>query len=399
MRDDLLRNSGDLGIGKEGEIEIGLLVAHEREVEGAGLGLVSCVGAGDGEPARERRLVSRIAGSSGVSHETVTAPATLHHEVAIPRLLIRQGNGKADSELLAVDAFAAIDDTVHTAVCGKRSDGGRARIRWRNGCAGSNQFSLRDLDATKLKTFQLRAAIGLLGLRSRECAEECRRQHCKLLALHLFSSTALHYYDHDRRKTTMRLIGLAMLMATSCCFAQDSGDFKPATSNVLDAQYPRVDSNSRVQIRFKAPDATKVRVNFWSGPKADMEKQADGFWTFTTPPMAPGLHYYTVIVDGAEVSDPGSTAYFGGSKWASAVEVPEAGATYYLPQNVPHGQVREIWYHSNVTGTWRHALVYTPPGYDTSRTSATPCFTCSTAAARTNPGGRGRARRISSSIT
>src|SRR5947209_4692629 len=134
----------------------------------------------------------------------------------------------------------------------------------------------------------------------------------------------LHSYDHDRRKTTMRLIGFAIVMATSCCLAQDSGDFRLAISNVLDAQYPRVDSNSRVQIRFKAPEATKVRVNFWSGPKADMEKQADGFWTFTTPSMAPGLHYYTVIVDGAEVSDPGSTAYFGGSRWASAVEVPEA---------------------------------------------------------------------------
>jgi enterochelin esterase-like enzyme len=80
--------------------------------------------------------------------------------------------------------------------------------------------------------------------------------------------------------------------------------------------------------------------------------------------MAPGLHYYTLIVDGAEMSDPGSTAYFGGSKWASAVEVPEAGATYYEPQDVPHGQVRDIWYHSSVTGTWRPAFVYTPPGYD-----------------------------------
>jgi len=163
----------------------------------------------------------------------------------------------------------------------------------------------------------------------------------------------------------MRLAALAIFIATSCCCAQTSGDFKPATSNVLDAPYPRVGNSSRVEIRFKAPDATKVRVNFWSGPKADMQKQDDGFWTFTTPPMAPGLHYYTVVVDGAEVSDPGSTAYFGGSKWASAVEVPEAGATYYLPQNVPHGEVREVWYHSNVTGTWRHALVYTPPAYDT----------------------------------
>ncbi len=102
----------------------------------------------------------------------------------------------------------------------------------------------------------------------------------------------------------MKLVGIVILLAVSCCFAQEPGDFKPATSNVLDAQYPKVDSNSRVQIRFKAPDATKVKLNFWSGPKVDMEKAADGFWTFTTPPMAPGLHYYTLIVDGAEVSDP-----------------------------------------------------------------------------------------------
>ena len=158
-----------------------------------------------------------------------------------------------------------------------------------------------------------------------------------------------------------------VLLAASFCFAQEQGGFKPATSNVLDAQFPKVDSNSRVLIRFKATDASKVRVNFWSGPKADMEKQPDGFWTFTTPPMAPGLHYYTIIVDGAEVSDPGSTAYFGGGKWASAVEVPEAGADYYLLQDVPHGQVRPIWYHSRVTGTWRDAFVYLPPDYDTSK--------------------------------
>jgi len=163
----------------------------------------------------------------------------------------------------------------------------------------------------------------------------------------------------------MKLVLMAILLSASLCYGQEQRDFKPAISNVLDALYPRVDSNSRVEIRFKAPDATKVKLNCWSGPKIDMEKQTDGFWTVTTPPMAPGLHYYTIIVDSAEVSDPGSTAYFGGSKWASAVEVPEAGADYYLPKDVPHGQVREVWYHSSVTSTWRHALVYLPPNYDT----------------------------------
>ncbi|HLJ49858.1 MAG TPA: hypothetical protein VKU01_27780 [Bryobacteraceae bacterium] len=125
----------------------------------------------------------------------------------------------------------------------------------------------------------------------------------------------------------MRLIVLVTVMAAPLCLAQGPGDFKPATSNVLDAQYPRVDSNSRVQIRFKAPDAGKVRVNFWSGPKADMEKQADEYWTFTTPPMAPGLHYYTLIVDGAEVSDLGSTAYFGGSRFPESRDSSAARST------------------------------------------------------------------------
>ena len=64
------------------------------------------------------------------------------------------------------------------------------------------------------------------------------------------------------------------------------------------------------------------------------------------------------------MNDPGSHAFFGGSKHASAVEVPEAGADYYAIKAVPHGQVREVWYDSKVTGTWRHALVYLPPDYD-----------------------------------
>lgn len=162
----------------------------------------------------------------------------------------------------------------------------------------------------------------------------------------------------------MKFVGIAIILFASFCWAQDAGDFQPSSTNVWAAQYPRVDSTGRVQIRVKAPDATKVRVNFWSGPKVDMEKHADGFWTVTTTPLVPGLHYYTVVIDGAEVSDPNTHAFFGGGKPASAVEVPEPGSTYYSVQDVPHGAVREVWYHSKVTGSWRHALVYLPPKYD-----------------------------------
>jgi enterochelin esterase-like enzyme len=162
----------------------------------------------------------------------------------------------------------------------------------------------------------------------------------------------------------MTRIGMALFLLATVCSARESSDFRPAETNVWSAEYPRVDGAGRVEVRVRAADATKVRVNFWSGPKVDMAKQADGFWTVTTPPLAPGLHYYTIVVDGAEMSDPGSHAFFGGGKHASAVEVPEPGADYYAIRAVPRGQVREAWYHSKVTGTWRHALVYLPPDYD-----------------------------------
>jgi len=158
--------------------------------------------------------------------------------------------------------------------------------------------------------------------------------------------------------------GIILALLTTWCCAQATSEFRPASTNVWGAQYPRVDAAGRVQVRVKAPDATKVRLNFWSGPKVDMQKGADGFWSVTTEPLVPGLHYYTVVIDGADVSDPGSHAFFGGNRHASAVEIPEAGSDYYSIKDVPHGQVREVWYHSKVTGTWRHAMVYLPPDYE-----------------------------------
>jgi enterochelin esterase family protein len=167
----------------------------------------------------------------------------------------------------------------------------------------------------------------------------------------------------------MNRVAVAMLLIAGFCVAQEFGGFEPASTNVWGAAYPRIDSSRRVQFRVKAPNAAKVTLNFWSSPKLEMTKQPDGFWTVTTTPLVPGFHYYTLLIDGAEFTDLNSHAFFGGGKDASGIEIPEEGSTYYLPQDVPHGQVREVWYYSKVTGNWRHALVYTPPDYDT-RTSA-----------------------------
>ena len=140
---------------------------------------------------------------------------------------------------------------------------------------------------------------------------------------------------------------------------------KPAPTNVLGAEYPRVTDDSRVVFQLKAPQAQRVQADIM-GTKYDMLKDEGGAWTVTTPPLVPGFHYYQLVVDGTSMNDPSSHAYFGVGRDFSGIEVPEKGVDYYLPKDVPHGQVRTLWYRSSVTGDWRRCFVYTPPDYDAS---------------------------------
>ena len=83
----------------------------------------------------------------------------------------------------------------------------------------------------------------------------------------------------------MTKLRMAILLFATLCCALDPGDFHPASTNVWGAEFPRVDGTRKAQIRVRAPEANKVRLNVWSGPKIDMEKQSDGFWAVTTPPL------------------------------------------------------------------------------------------------------------------
>jgi enterochelin esterase-like enzyme len=101
-----------------------------------------------------------------------------------------------------------------------------------------------------------------------------------------------------------------------------------------------------------------------------------------------------VFIDGAEVNDPSSETFFGTGKNASGIEIPEKGVDYYLPKDVPHGDVRERWYKSATTGTWRRVYVYCPPGYDTDRDARYPVLFLQHGAARTSGAGRTRGGRL-----
>lgn len=155
------------------------------------------------------------------------------------------------------------------------------------------------------------------------------------------------------------------LFAGTFCNGQATGSpagSNPATSNVRGAEYPRVTSDLKAIFRIKAPDAQKIQILL--DKKYDMVKDDQGTWTVTTEPQVPGFHYYFLLIDGVQVSDPASESYFGWGRMSSGIEIPESGVDYYTVKNVPHGDIRAKWYFSSVSGKWRRAYIYCPPGYD-----------------------------------
>src|SRR5688572_9073409 len=136
----------------------------------------------------------------------------------------------------------------------------------------------------------------------------------------------------------------AALLATSA-HGEVTGDSVPASSNIGNADYPRIASDLRVTFRLKAPNAKQVRLEGGAGlvkEPLDMTRSDDGTWSVTTPPAVPGFHYYWFTVDGLRVNDPASYAWFGWGRETSGIEVPETGADFYgAKRDVPHGEVRE----------------------------------------------------------
>jgi enterochelin esterase-like enzyme len=147
----------------------------------------------------------------------------------------------------------------------------------------------------------------------------------------------------------------------------------PASTNIRGAEYPRILDDLRVTFRIKAPDAQKVEFGFFDNTRYAATKGEDGFWTATTTdPVVPGFHYYRMWIDGVQVNDPASQTFYGTGRDTSGIEVPEKEVDYYLPKDVPHGEVRERWYFSKTTEAWRRIFVYTPPGYDGDRETRYP---------------------------
>ncbi len=142
--------------------------------------------------------------------------------------------------------------------------------------------------------------------------------------------------------------------------------YKPSATNIFLAPYPAVNAETRQAIfKVNAPTAQTVQVDL-GGKKYDMIKDDKGVWTCTSDPQVVGFHYYAILIDGVAVMDRNTEAYFGSNWESSGIEIPEGseGDYYRFNKAIPHGQIRSLYYWSEINGLERHCNVYVPAEYE-----------------------------------
>lgn len=145
---------------------------------------------------------------------------------------------------------------------------------------------------------------------------------------------------------------------------------------------PEIHPDNTVTFRISAPKAVKVEVTGdflptqkvqtpfgeFDAPGVAELVEKDGVWEYTTPePLSPELYSYSMIVDGLRINDPSNVYRIRDVKSVTDVFIiPGERADLYKINDVPHGTVSKVWYHSPTLNMDRRMTVYTPAGYETS---------------------------------
>lgn len=140
---------------------------------------------------------------------------------------------------------------------------------------------------------------------------------------------------------------------------------------------PQVNDDATVTFRYYNPAADTVRVigdfNLAADgsqlpPVIELKKDANGVWEgTTTAPLAPELYSYWYFVDGVRSTDPANVYTARDVSTISNIFLVGGGCDgLYAVNDVPHGTMSKVWYHSDAFNTDRRLTVYTPAGYETS---------------------------------
>jgi len=128
---------------------------------------------------------------------------------------------------------------------------------------------------------------------------------------------------------------------------------------------PEVHPDGRVTFRLRANNAKDVLLRCEGLKETAMQKDDQGIWEFTSPPMEPDIYSYTFSVDGLRLLDPNNPLIkYNLLNSDSELCVPGPKSLAWEINDVPRGKLHRHYYHSTVANDERDFLVYTPPGYD-----------------------------------
>ncbi|MEI6862108.1 MAG: alpha/beta hydrolase-fold protein, partial [Verrucomicrobiota bacterium] len=179
------------------------------------------------------------------------------------------------------------------------------------------------------------------------------------------------------RSLLSRLLSAALLLAlaASPAYAQPASN---AANGAVQVVSPEVAADRSVTFRLYVPNARAVVFNGDFYPEGSagqaMAKADNGVWSLTLPPQPPSIMGYYFRVDGVRIIDPSNLSISSSAEFLkSYVEVPGDGPSFWSVRDVPHGQLHEVWYRNPALGQ-RHAIIYTPPGYDAASAKTYPAI-------------------------
>ena len=143
---------------------------------------------------------------------------------------------------------------------------------------------------------------------------------------------------------------------------------RPASLNT-----PEVHSDNSVTFRFRAPNAQEVKLAREGTEPVAMQKDDQGVWTVSTPPLSPDYYGYSFSVDGVRSLDPNNHGLVPNLiAPGNFVHVPGPPSLPWELNDVPHGEIHHHFYKSAVADDERDFYVYTPPGYDPTSSKTYP---------------------------
>ena len=169
------------------------------------------------------------------------------------------------------------------------------------------------------------------------------------------------------KKILLIIAGLAMLTASAG--AQELRNFNFGGARQIVS--PEIAGDSTT-FRLSADYATVVTLyGSWLpgyGDRIPMVKGEGGVWSVTIETPDPEIYTYNFFVDGVSVNDPQNyMVQRDGTRYLNMLLVPGERSENYF-ESSQRGTVSYKWYDSELLGLNRRLTVYTPYGYETSKT-------------------------------